>query len=55
MLLEECIWCWLAVAFDMPKGLCISEFGMCLQSKLELTSEIGGLDKVGVTRGLDVV
>jgi len=55
MLLEECVWCWLAVAFDMSECLRVSEFGMGLQSKLELTSEIGGLNKGVVTSGLDVV
>lgn len=55
MFLEECVWCWLTVAFDMSECLCVSEFGMGLKSKLELTSEIGGLNKGVVTSGLDVV
>ena len=55
MFLEECVWYWLTVAFDMSECLRVSEFGMGLQSKLELTSEIGGLNKGVVTSGLDVV
>ena len=45
----------LAISLNMPKGLRIAVFSVCLQSRGEFSTVIGGLHEGKYTKGLEVV